>query len=75
MKTIILAQALISFMMALLMSGYATCLQFGFTMEWVHIWMKAFAMAWPVAFCLSLVVGRAGFALAHKILPVNAVSA
>ena len=53
MKTIILAQALISFMMALLMSGYATCLQFGFTMEWVHIWMRAFAMAWPVAFCLA----------------------
>ena len=71
MKTVVLAQAIISFTMALLMSGYATCLQFGFTLEWLQIWMQAFAMAWPVAFCLSLVVGRLGFALAHRILPVS----
>ena len=74
MKTILLAQAIISFTMALLMSGYATCLQFGFTMQWLQIWLHAFVMAWPVAFCLSLVVGRAGFKLAHKILPNPALA-
>jgi len=72
MKTVLLAQAIISFCMALLMSGYATCLQFGFTAEWLAVWSKAFVMAWPVAFCLSLVIGRMGFALAHKLVPVRA---
>ena len=69
MKTIILAQAMISFTMALLMSGYATLLQFGITMEWLGIWVRAFAMAWPVAFLLSMVVGKAAFTLAHKLVP------
>lgn len=69
MKTILLAQAIISFTMALLMSGYATCLQFGFTAEWLAVWARAFIMAWPVAFLLSLVVSRMSFKLAHKLLP------
>ena len=69
MKTILLAQAMISFTMALLMSGYATLLQFGFTMQWLNIWSHAFVMAWPVAFLLSMVVGKACFALAHKLVP------
>ena len=74
MKTIILAQALISLTMAFLMSGFATCLQFGFTTIWIAVWMKAFVIAWPVAFCLSLVVGKAAFALAHKLLPPTAAA-
>ena len=69
MKTIILAQAIISAVMCCLMSGYATLLQFGFTMEWLGVWSHAFVIAWPVAFLLSMIVGRAGFALAHKLLP------
>ena len=72
MRTLLVAQAIISFSMALLMSGYATCLQFGFTAEWLQIWAHAFVMAWPVAFCLSLVVGRMAFAIAHKLVPVRA---
>lgn len=74
MKTILLAQAMISFTMALLMSGYATCLQFGFTMLWLSVWSHAFVMAWPVAFLLSMVVGKAGFTLAHKLLPQAALA-
>ena len=69
MKTILLAQAMISFTMALLMSGYATLLQFGFTTEWLAVWSHAFVMAWPVAFLLSMVIGKAAFTLANKLLP------
>lgn len=69
MKTVVLAQAIISFTMALLMSGYATCLQFGFSLQWLQVWAMAFVTAWPVAFCLSLVVGKLGFALAQRIIP------
>lgn len=72
MKTVILAQAIISFTMCLLMSGYATVLQFGFTMQWLTVWSRAFVMAWPVAFLLSLVVAKTAFTLAHKLLPQQA---
>ncbi len=66
-KTIILAQAFISLMMAFLMTGFFGALHFGFTVTWLTEWAQAFVIAWPVAFCLSLVVGRFGFKLAHLI--------
>lgn len=66
-KTVVLAQAFISLMMAFLMTGYANFLVFGPTMEWLRAWPKSFVTAWPVAFCLSLVVGRIGFGLAVKL--------
>lgn len=66
------AQAIISFSMALLMTGYATCLQMGFTQLWLQTWAHSFVLAWPVAFCLSLVVGKMAFAIAHKLVPVRA---
>lgn len=72
MKTIILAQAMISFTMCLVMSGYATVMQFGLTMQWLSVWSHAFVMAWPVAFLLSMVVAKTAFALAHKLLPQQA---
>lgn len=66
-KTIILAQFFISGMMALLMTGFFGFLHFGRTTEWLHEWIHAFAIAWPVAFCLSLIVGKLGFAIAYRI--------
>ena len=66
-KTIILAQVFISCMMAFTMTGIFSCLSFGFTAQWLHAWPRAFATAWPIAFVLSIVVGKLSFTLAGKI--------
>jgi hypothetical protein len=66
-KTIIIAQFFISGMMAFLMSGYATALHFGIDANWPGEWALAFCLAWPVAFVLSLGVGRLGFMIAFRI--------
>lgn len=66
-KTIILAQFFISGMMALLMTGFFGFLHYGSTVEWLHEWTSALTIAWPVAFCLSLVVGKLGFTIAFRI--------
>lgn len=66
-KTIVIAQFFISAMMAFLMSGYATAVHFGINAIWLSEWGVAFLMAWPVAFVLSLGVGRLGFMIAARI--------
>jgi uncharacterized membrane protein YdjX (TVP38/TMEM64 family) len=63
-KTIIFAQAMISFAMAVLMTGFFSFLALGPTMEWIHEWAKSFVIAWPVAFCLSMIVSRIAFGIA-----------
>lgn len=67
LKTFILAQAFISCMMAFMMTGFFGFLHLGFTSAWLNEWGKSFIIAWPVAFCLSMIVGRVGFKLAHSI--------
>ncbi|WP_378942791.1 DUF2798 domain-containing protein [Mesorhizobium sp. ANAO-SY3R2] len=64
LKTILLAQAMISFAMALMMTGFFAFLALGPTSEWLHAWARSFVIAWPVAFCLSLVVGKVAFKIA-----------
>ncbi|MGL5737804.1 MAG: DUF2798 domain-containing protein [Plesiomonas shigelloides] len=65
--TLIIAQLFISLMMACLMTGIFSLLELGFSLTWLHTWAKHFLLAWPVAFCLSLVVGNIGFKLAEKV--------
>ena len=66
-KTLFLAQLFITFMMALSMSGIMSLLQLGPTAEWLTIWPRQFIVAWPIAFLLTMVISRLGFALAHRI--------
>lgn len=66
-KTIVLAQLFISGMMAFLMTRLFGFLHLGLTPLWLSEWANAFIIAWPVAFVLSLGVGRAGFSLAQRI--------
>jgi hypothetical protein len=66
-KTIILAQALISLMMAASMSGIMSLIAMGPTKEWLHAWPKHFIVAWPIAFCLSLVVSKVAFDIAVRL--------
>jgi hypothetical protein len=71
-KTIILAQLFISAMMAFLMTGFFAFLHFGLSMQWMTEWTSAFVIAWPVAFILSLGVGKIGFALACRLRRLTA---
>ena len=63
-KTLLVAQAMISGMMALSMSGIMSLIVLGPTARWLAGWPIQFAMAWPIAFCLTLVTSRIGFKLA-----------
>ncbi len=66
-KTLLLAQVFITFMMAASMSGIMSLLALGPTSQWLHAWPGQFAMAWPIAFVLTMVVSRLGFGLAVRI--------
>nr|WP_245307670.1 DUF2798 domain-containing protein [Rhizobium altiplani] len=63
-KTIIVAQLFISGMMAFLMTGFFGFIHATSILAWLAEWANAFVIAWPVAFVLSLGVGRLGFKLA-----------
>jgi hypothetical protein len=66
-KTIVIAQFFISGMMAFMMTGFFGFLHLGLTSEWVREWANSFVIAWPVAFVLSLGVGKVGFMIASRI--------
>jgi len=66
-KSIVIAQFFISGMMAFMMTGFFGFLHLGPTSEWVGEWAHAFVIAWPVAFVLSLGVGKPGFVIATRI--------
>lgn len=66
-KTIIIAQFFISGMMAFMMTGFFGFLHLGLTSEWLREWAGSFVIAWPVAFVLSLAVGKVGFMIATRI--------
>jgi len=74
-KTLLLAQVFITFMMAASMSGIMSLLALGPTSQWLHAWPGQFAMAWPIAFVLTLFVSRAGFGLAVRICGKKRVGA
>jgi len=66
-KTVLVGQALISFMMALLMTGFFSFLELGPTAVWLDMWWRSFVAAWPVAFCLSVPVSKLAFTVAIRL--------
>ena len=66
-KTLLLAQVLITFMMALSMSGIMSFIALGPTAFWLSVWPKQFIIAWPIAFVMTLFVSKFAFALAGRI--------
>lgn len=68
-KSQLILQLLITFMMAFLMSGIMTMLHHGITLTWLRLWPREFITAWPIAFVLSMGVGRVAFFLLYKIRP------
>ncbi|WP_028030331.1 DUF2798 domain-containing protein [Gemmobacter nectariphilus] len=70
-KSLLLAQALITLMMAASMSGIMLAFHLGLTREWLHEWPRQFIIAWPIAFVLTQGVGRLAFAIVGKLRPVR----
>ncbi|SDK23494.1 DUF2798 domain-containing protein [Aliiruegeria lutimaris] len=66
--TLFTAQIFISFLMALIMTGIFSAVPTGFAPGWIQTWLAHFAVAWPVAFLLSLLVGPESFFLAEKVV-------
>lgn len=66
-RIILLAQLLITFMMAASMSGIMSSIALGPTVEWLHDWPREFIVAWPIAFVLSLLTSRIAFGIAHRV--------
>jgi len=69
MKTLLVAQVIISGCMALAMTLFATLLDLGFSADLLLTWLTRFGMAWPVAFCLSIPIGKMAFMIAGKLAP------
>ncbi|WP_238368134.1 DUF2798 domain-containing protein [Mesobacterium pallidum] len=67
-RIVILSQLIISCLMAFSMSGIMGLIHMGATREWLAAWPATFAMAWPIAFVLSLGVGPLAFWLARRTL-------
>jgi hypothetical protein len=66
-KTVIVAQLLISCMMALSMIGIFTFHELGFTHAALNQWLSSFIVAWPIAFLLSMVISRIAFAISTRL--------
>ncbi|AYE88331.1 hypothetical protein B5M07_19130 (plasmid) [Sulfitobacter sp. D7] len=65
-KTLILAQILITFMMAVLISGTMPLLIVGLTMEWLLAWPWQALTAWPIAFVFTQFTTPLAFAIANR---------
>lgn len=63
-KTLIIAQILLTCMMAFCMSGTMILLSLGLFEGFFTFWMQQFLMAWPIAFVFTQGVSRIAFPLA-----------
>ncbi len=67
-KTIIISQLVMTFIMALTISGIMLLITLGPTAEWLAIWPKQFIMAWPIAFVLTMIAWPLSMALTRLIV-------
>lgn len=67
-KIILLAQAITSCVLAFFMTGIFGLIAKGPTTDFIMAWGKHFIFAWPLAFCLSIVVRKWAFYIATKLL-------
>lgn len=66
-KTLLIAQILLTFLMALSMSGIMSALQLGLTKEWLDVWPEQFLIAWPIAFIMTQGATRIAFPVAMRL--------
>lgn len=74
-KVVITAQVFISGMMAFLMTGFFAMLHLGLTPAMLDAWISSLVIAWPVAFCFSIVVSPIAFMLAGRLVGSHAPAA
>jgi len=55
-KSVLISQLLMTFMMALSMSGIMSVIELGPTATWLAFWPGEFAIAWPTAFVLTMIM-------------------
>lgn len=48
--------AIVSTVMSFLMSLFVTYMNIGLRSDFLELWIPAFAAAWPMAFCLAIVI-------------------
>lgn len=65
--TILVAQLLITCMMAILMSGTMSLIAMGPTAEWLAGWPRQALIAWPIAFVFTQFTTPLAFACAHRV--------
>jgi len=68
-RVLLVAQVMITCFMAVSMSGIMSAVGMGLTKQWLASWPKQIVIAWPIAFLLTQVYGRLGFAIAGRIVP------
>lgn len=66
-STLFLAQVLITFIMATLMSGTMSLIAMGPSAQWLAAWPGQALMAWPIAFVFTRVATPLSFALATRL--------
>lgn len=69
---ILLSQVFMTFMMAASMSGLMGIIHEGPSLEWLQGWPLQFIVAWPIAFCLTMVAWPAAMKLAGATLRATA---
>lgn len=67
-KTALISQVFMTFMMALTMSGFMSLIELGPTFVWLNHWSRAFLIAWPTAFVLTMVAWPTAMALTRKVV-------
>lgn len=67
-KNALLSQVIMTFIMALTMSGTMSLIFTGPSLEWLARWPGQFIIAWPIAFIVTMVAWPAATALTGAML-------
>ncbi|RQP10054.1 MAG: DUF2798 domain-containing protein [Microbacteriaceae bacterium] len=67
-KTVFLTQLIMTFIMATVMSGVMSLFATGPSLEWLARWPLQIAIAWPIAFALTMVAWPASMAIANRVV-------
>jgi len=65
---LLLSQVFMTFMMAASMSGIMSLFHAGPTLQWLKDWPLQLLIAWPIAFCLTMVAWPLAMKLAGAVL-------
>ncbi|SDL31706.1 Protein of unknown function [Nocardioides sp. YR527] len=66
-RTGLLIQVVMTFLMALTMSGIMSLIAMGPTIAWLTQWPLAFITAWPIAFVLTMLFRPAAMKVAIRL--------